>query len=204
MASNKYKVCSLALTELGLRSISSFQQQDNFEAAAVCGEIWDNYSAYLLSIYSWRFTMKKVQLGQLLTPPLNEWEYAFQLPADMLNLRAIFQSDSRGIPPYKVYEIFGNEVYTNTQRLFADYQAYVDPDKWPYWFTEFFVMALASKLAPILTDKQDLANIKYIKAFGVPQDNGMGGLFGQARRLDSQRMPAEPVTDFELIQARFS
>ncbi len=204
MASNKYKVCSLALTELGLRPIIDFNDPDNLQVSQVCSEIWDDYSAYILSMYSWRFTMKKVQLGQLQAPPLNEWQYSYEMPADMLNLRAVFQSNSTGIPPYMNYEIFQNQIYSNVQKLYVDYQAYVDPDKWPYWFTEFFVMALASKLAPILTDKQDLANVKYVRAFGPLQDNGMGGLFGQARRIDSQRMPMEPVTSCELLQARFS
>lgn len=203
MASSRFQICSLALTELGLRPIASFQDTSNIEAAAVCEQIWDDYARYLLSIHSWRFAMKKQQLGRLADSPLNEWEYAFQLPSDMLNLRVLYESDQVGVLPNKEYKIFGKQLYANVPGVYLDYQAYVEPENWPYWYVEFAVMALASKLAAILTDKQDLAAAKRQIAFGPPQDNLSGGLFGQARRIDSMRMPTEPITNFELVQARF-
>ncbi|MBW8308084.1 MAG: hypothetical protein K0M45_00320 [Candidatus Paracaedibacteraceae bacterium] len=204
MASTKFSVCSLALLELGLRPISSFQDQSNLEAAGICGELWDHYSSYLLSVYPWRFNMFKQRLGLLADKPINEWNYAFQQPTAMLKLHAVFESDSPGYSPYKRYELFEDKIYSDVNKLWVDYQKYVDPSKWPIYFTEFAVMALSAKLAPILTDKQDLAADKYYRAWGSPQDNLRGGLVGQAMSINSKQAPSEPITSYPLIAARFS
>lgn len=204
MASTKFGVCSLALIELGLRPISSFQDQNNLEPANVCGELWDHYSNYLLSVHPWRFTMVKQRLGLLDDVPLNEWDYAFQQPGGMLKLHAVFESDSPGYPPYKRYELFEDKIYSDVDKLWVDYQKYVDPSKWPIYFTEFASMAFAAKLAPILTGKQDLASDKYYQAWGGPQDNLRGGLAGQAMTISSKQAPSEPITSYPLIEARFS
>lgn len=194
----------MALTELGMEPISSFQDEDNVNASQICAQIWDDYARYLLSVYPWRFTMKKQQLGQLADVPINEWLYAFQMPTDLLSLRAIFSDSSAQRATYLGYEIFGDQVYSDSPTLYADYQAYVEPNLWPYWFVQFAVMALAAKLAPILTDKVEIANSKSLLAWGPPQDNLQGGMFGQAKSIDSKQMPVEPITHFELIEARFS
>lgn len=202
MASSKYKVCALALTELGLRPISSFQDTSNTEAAQICGIIWDDFSKYILSIHSWRFTMKKRQLGRSTDNPLNEWRYAYDKPVDLLRLHAIFDGNGIGIMPYHGYELFNEYIYSDATTLWADYQANVEPQNWPYWFVEFAVVALAAKLAPILS-RNDLADIKFRQAYGTPSDNLLGGLLGQAKRIDSMQMPVEPITSFELISERF-
>lgn len=201
MADSKFKVCSLALTELGIKAISSFD--DNTPASRTCGEIWDDYSSYLLSIYPWRFSMRQTQLTKLTIPPLTGWRNAFQLPSNFLSLRSVYNSQGYSPLPMHNYEIFMDKIYTNFETLFIQYQAYVEPINWPAWFLEFAVQSFAAKLAPILLNKQDVAQQKYMNAFGLPQDNGNGGLFGRAKSIDSKQMPAERITSFDLIAGRF-
>jgi hypothetical protein len=204
MALTRFKVCSLALTEIGLRPISSFVDNTNLDAAEVCGELWDHYSEYLLTVHPWRFNMKKVQLAQVVQAPVNEWRYAFQKPADCIKIHAAWESDSNGILPYKRYELFEDKVFSDIERLWIDYQYYRDAPFWPTYFTEFAVMAFAAKLAPILTDNTALADRKDIAAWGLPQERRRGGLLAVAKLIDSQQAPSEPISSSPLISARFS
>lgn len=204
MAADKYKICSLALTEIGMQPIVDFNDAGNINAATICGEMWDDYSRFLLSIYSWRFNTTKIELAQLVQAPLNQWRYQYQLPADMLNMRAVYANDSQHMPPLMRYEVFEHQLYADTQQVFVDYQKYFEPNLWPPYFTKFAIKAIAADLATIMTDKIDLANLKRQEAYGPPQDNGQGGIFGMAKRIDSQMMPVTPITSFSLLEARFS
>lgn len=201
---SEFQFCSLALLELGLRPISSFQDESNIEAAQVCGEMYDYYAKYLLSSFPWRFSMFKRRLGLLPDPPINEWKYVFQKPADTLKIHAVFNSESAHLNPYHMYELFQDKIYTDVDKIWIDYQRYVDPSKWPAYFVEFAIMAFAAKLAPILTDRQETTNAKSVLAWGAPQDNRRGGLFGQAAAIDSKQAPSEPITSYPIISARFS
>jgi len=200
MAANKYEICSLALTELGIAPITSFLE--DADESRVCGLIWDDYSRYLLSIYPWRFTLTKIQLGRLVAEPLNEYQYQYQLPGDLLRLRAIYDSSGDGATPRIDYQRYENQIYANYEEVYVDYQVYLEPIVWPYWFVEFAVVALAAKLAPILTTQDDIAESKMKRAFGLPSDNLQGGLFGQARRIDSSEQTARPIRSFSLIAVR--
>jgi hypothetical protein len=201
MADSKFKVCSLALIELGVKPISSFD--DNTPASRICGDIWEDYSSYLLSIYPWRFSMHQMQLASLVMTPLVGWQHAFKLPANFLSLRSVYAGQGGSPLSMLNYEIFQDNIYANSASLYIQYQAYVEPINWPAWFLEFAVQALAAKLAPMLLDKQNVSQFKYQNAFGYPQDNGNGGLFGRAKTIDSKQMPAEQISSFDLLAGRF-
>ena len=203
MALTKFEVCSLALTELGLRPIQTFEDNSNLEASRVCGQLWDHYSAYLQSIFPWRFNMTKRNLNRNLVDPINEWKYSFDKPYDLLTLHAIFNTDSESAMPYQNFELFENYIYSDTDALWADFQVNKEPQFWPKYFEEFAVMALAAKLAPILTDKQGLADSKSQKAWGFSQENNRGGLAGLALGIDSKQSPSEPVNSYPFVAARF-
>lgn len=204
MAFSKFDICSKALIELGKEPISSFQDESNLNAAAICAVIWDDYARYILCAHSWKFNMRKQQLGRVATAPLNEWLYAYQMPSDCLKLEAIRDSESTGRMTFLGYDILQDKVVTNAQFIYADYQIYVEPSSWPSWFVEFAVMALAAKLAPPITNQVDIADRKSLIAWGPPQDNFQGGLFGRAKIISDQQAPPQPITHFELLEARFS
>lgn len=204
MALTKYEVCSLALTELGLRPIQTFEDDSNLEASRVCGQLWDHYSAYLQAVFPWRFNMTKRNLNRNLSSPLNEWKYSFDKPFDLLTLHAIFDTNSESAMPYQNFELFENYIYSDAETLWADFQVKKEPQFWPKYFEEFAVMALAAKLAPILTDKQGLADTKRIIAWGTPQEDSRGGLAGLALTVDAKQSPSEPVNSYPFVAARFS
>lgn len=201
MAVTKFEICSRALNTIGFGSINSFN--DDNQRALICGDVWDTFSRYLLSIYPWYFIQKKAQLGRLATAPVNEYQYAYQLPGDLLRLNAIYASGDAGAIPIQNYNLVGNRVLGDDSSLWADYQEYVIAEGWPYWFVYFAIKALALELAEhIPTDDTKLAKLQ-VRVWGNSNDNGRGGLYGQAMNLDSKQRPAEPIRDFELISTRF-
>lgn len=203
MASSKFNVCSMALTKLGKKPISSFQDVSNLEAAEICGLLWDDESSFILSVYSWRFNSTKATLARLDETPTNEWTYSYQMPSDKLNIRAVYNSAESGATPITGFEIFGNKLYTEETKIIIDYQVPKEPVDWPYYFVQFAVAHMASVLAPSVGSPSDQGKWD-LMAWGSVQDNRKGGLFGMAKDIDSKIMPPEQIIDNELIAARFS
>jgi hypothetical protein len=199
---SKIDICSTALVELGEDTISSFTA--NTAPSKICGQIYPEYIKYLLSIFPWKFTKKKVQLARLTTAPLNEWSYAYQLPSDMLMLHGLFNSSSTHILPQTNYEIFEDEIFTNETTVYIDYQFQPDESNFPSFFTQFVIAAMAAKLAMPITDDRGIEELKSLKAFGSPSDNLNGGLFGVAKKLDSMQDPSSAIRADDLLAARFS
>lgn len=199
---SKFEICSLSLVELGEDTISSFTA--NTSPSQICGLRYPEYIKYLLSIHPWKFTLKKVQLARLTTNPINEWKYAYQMPSDILILRALYNSSSTGIIPDTCYEVFQDKIYTDEEKVYIDYQFQPAEEEFPPFFVEFAVMAFASKIAMPITDDLKIEESKYIKAFGSPSDNRNGGEFGIAKKLDSLQNPSGFIRADDLLAARFS
>ena len=75
-------ICSTALNLLGESEISSFS--DGSEIAGVCDKLYPGTKNTMLAMYPWSFATKKVQLAQLSSTPINEWQYEYQLPSDLI------------------------------------------------------------------------------------------------------------------------
>jgi hypothetical protein len=201
MAYTKEQICSRALNTIGSDGINDFLDETN--RAGYCADIWPTYSQYLLSIYDWYFARKKAQLGRLLPAPVNEYKYQFELPGDYLAIRAIYDSGDVRAFPILDYDLFGNRVYANADALWADYRAYLIPQAWPIWFSEFAINAFAIKLSQrIPTDAGKLERLK-TETWGLPSDNMRGGMYGFVMNLDSKMRPAEDFQEAELIAARY-
>ena len=199
---SKFDICSRALVELGEDVISSFTA--NTAPSKICGLIYPQYIRYLLSIHPWKFTTTKAQLARLTTAPLNKWKYAYQLPSDLIIVRAFYTSSNTGIIAEQNYELFENKIYTNETSVYIDYQYQPDESIFPPYFIEFVIKALASKLCLSITDDRGILELKKIEAFGVPSDNLNGGEFGVAKKLDGLQTPSQNIIADDLMAARFS
>lgn len=199
---SKFDICSSALMELGEDTISSFTAST--APSKICGQLYPEYIKYLLSLHPWKFTLKKVQLARLSTAPTNEWTYAYQLPSDLLLMRALYNSSDTSILPQTNYEIFQDEVYTDETSVYIDYQYQPDESEFPAFFLEFATAAMAAKLAMPITDDLKIEQSKVTRAFGSPSDNMNGGVFGAAKKLDSLQNPSPAIMADDLMAARFS
>ena len=196
-------ICSDALILLGAAPISSFTEGS--DAAQACDRLYPNVRDTILSNYLWSWSVKKEQLGRLSFVPVDEWKYAYQLPGDMLSgVIALFQSSGTGQSPVRYgWEIYGDQVYTNFEQVFIDYQGTVNESKMPPYFVELLTTALAARIAFVITDQISKADYFRALTYGSPSDSGRGGLMREAMNVDSRGKPPQVIEDYSLIDVRY-
>ena len=176
-------MCSNALLLIGHGTISSFTEGG--AGALVASNLYQSSYENLLSLHRWRFASGKVTLSRLTATPINDFSYAYQLPADyMIANRVIPQSD---------YEIFGDKIYSDQQSLALDYIFKPAETALPAYFVKLMEVYLASQFAVPVTD-----------------NSAKGQLYGQfyeaqlrqAKFADASSRPPDAVADNQLWAAR--
>lgn len=195
-------ICSDALILLGASPISSFTEGS--DAAQACDRLYPDLRDTMLSTYVWSWTLKKSQISRLSTNPINEWEYAYQLPGDMLSgVLAVFETNGTNERSKRYgWEVYGDQLYTNMETAFIDYQASISETKMPNYFVRLLRTALASELAIVVTDQATKADYFKAQAFGSPNENGRGGLMREAMNIDARGQSTQIVEDYSLIEVR--
>lgn len=177
-------VINEALSRFGGGEIQSLDEATDL--AAICSRIYPTARDFLLCIHPWRFVMHKRQLALSAEEiPLNEWNKAYPLPADMLSGPWAVFGDGRQLPSHE-YEIYNGHVYCDYTTVLVDYTRRVPEGEWPVWFKSLVVVDGASKLAVPVADQVSKAEALRLEAYGPPQMMGRGGLFAMCRRLDGQ------------------
>lgn len=195
-------ICSDALLMIGAKAITSFN--DGTDESSICDRLYPDIRDSLLVMYPWSFSTKKIQLARLLTAPGSVWKYAYQLPGDRLNNpRAVFETASVGSPVRKDWEVQGDELLTNLESVFIDYQYSVGEYAMPKYFIQLLKYFVAWHIAEALTEQQEKASKWQRIAVGEPSENGRGGFFRTAAQIDGQGNPARAISDFTLVEARF-
>jgi hypothetical protein len=195
-------ICSDALILLGASPISSFTE--GTDTAQACDRLYPDLRDTMLSTYVWSWTLKKSQIARLSTNPINEWQYAYQLPGDMLSgVLAVFESNSTTERSRRYgWEVYGDQLYTNMETVYIDYQASVSETKMPNYFVRLLRTALAGELAIVITDQAAKADYFKAQAFGSPGENGRGGLMREAMNIDARGQSTQIVEDYSLIEVR--
>lgn len=200
---NKEEIANRALQKLGAGSLASFD--DETARADLVKSIYTSVIQGLLTKGNWHFATKKQQFTRIDENPVNEWQYSYAIPTDLLKLRALYNSDQIAIVSVNDYEIFEQRrIYTNETTLYGDYITYVDESYWPYYFVEFVISALAAELAYPLTRSETTMALYKEEAYGSPSENGMGGLYAEAAKQDSSMNPPEMLRLNYLTDVRFS
>jgi hypothetical protein len=192
-------ICSDALILLGAKPISSFT--DGTDEANTCDRLYPDVRDMTLSMYPWSFSYKKLKLSRLITTPVNEWQYEYQMPGDRLgNPRAAFNSDRIGARPFTNWEILGDRLYTNETTIVIDYPYQTPEFAMPQYFVQLIKYMMAWHLAFPITEQE--SKTAYWQNVAVGGD-GRSGYFRQAANIDGQGQPPKAIEDFSLIQARF-
>ena len=198
---SKLSICSDALIMLGGAPLTSFN--DGSDAATVAERLYGDIRNSLMVSYPWAFTIKKVQLAQSMVAPINEWLYSYPLPSDRINMpRAVFDSSSTGITPRTGYEIFGENLYSDYDLVYIDYQYDPGEDKYPSHFVQLLKYWLAWHFAEPVTDQISKAQYWQAIATGTPGENARGGFFRVATNIDGQGQTSSTFNDFDLIGVR--
>ncbi len=195
-------ICSDALIMLGAQPLTSFA--DGSDAAQACDRLYPDLRDTIISKYPFSWSYQKVQLARLAAAPINEWAYAYQLPGDMISgVRALFNTSDTGARPLRQgWEIYGDQVYTDEETVYIDYQTSVDETKMPYYFVHLLRHAMAGELGMVITDQITKADYFRQLAFGTPGENGRGGLFRGAMNIDSRGQLPQVIEDYSLIDVR--
>jgi hypothetical protein len=199
-------VCNKALILLGSGTINSFTE--GTDKALACANQYPALRDFCLGMHPWRFAMAKAKLGRLNASPLNEWQYAFQLPNEVGDIDggpwAVFNTGRIHAHPIQEFEIFGEQLAANHKEIWIDYKFRASEAKWPAWFVELVATALAAKLAPTITDIAALAEEWNARAWGTRGENYGGGLALVAMNRNAMTSPPIQIQDFSLVDARFS
>lgn len=182
--SSRIDIISSSLLVLGHDTINSLN--DPGYPNRVAQNLYDNMVQFELTKSNWTFARTKVQLAQLTEGPVDEFDNAYQLPAD--KLKVLF------IRPRTRYKIYGDQLWTNASgELFLDYIANVGEDRWPPSFTQMCIFALAANWGiPIREGFTTRAALKddYTDASRT------------ARTVDSTQAPQDPIRSNPFVAAR--
>lgn len=134
------------------------------------------------------------RLVRLAAPPGQLWTYAFQLPSDRLGPpRAVYASADTTRRSMTAYDLVGDQLLTDYPEIWVTLTVSGGWQRWPGDFRECFITALMAELALSVREDRPLHDRLYAKAFGTPQQGGIGGLCGQALDADSQAIPSTVV-----------
>ncbi len=178
------EICSNALIMIGHGAIASFT--DGGAGANTAAALYETTYESLLSQHRWRFAAAKITLSRVTSSPLNEWTYAYQLPANYI---AGF-----GIHPRVDYEIYEDKLLSNMDTIDLDYIFKPDESKIPAHFQRLLEFSLASIFAIPVTDNSSKA-AEYRKMY---EDQ-----LRRAKYIDSQARPSDAIIDSPLVDARY-
>jgi len=195
-------ICSDALLMLGAKPISSFDE--GTDEASVANRLYPDIKDQAILMYPWSFSYKKTSIARLITTPINEYRYEYQLPGDRLTSpRAIYDTSSTNIPPRKEYRIIGDKLLADYEEVYIDYQYSVPEYEMPSYFVQLLKYMMTWHLALPITDQTDKSQYWQSVATGTPGENGRGGYLRQAMNIDGAGNPTNAINDFSLISVRY-
>lgn len=158
---------------IGASPITSFS--DGTTEATVAANLYEQTARDMLTRHRWHFASGQKQLSRLVDAPLDRWDAAYQLPADILRLSAVLVNNN-----VIAYDVYQDNVYCNASEndeVYADYIYRAIEEYWPPYFTKALEFELAS-----------------IFAYSVAAQEGLSGLMEKralrqlaiARNIDSQ------------------
>lgn len=174
---SKIDIISNALVLIGHPPISSLDP-DQGAGATVGAALYETTLVFMLSTTYWRFSIKQQSLNRLSAVPLNNWQFAFQLPTDMVTL---FRVDPRA-----KYQIFEDNLFANIDTISADYSYRVGDTALPIYFVQAMQYKLAADFAISITNdtqKSQLYETKYREELRI------------AMAADAKNHPAVPIVD---------
>lgn len=180
-------ICNNALVALGEEPINSLTETNR--NAQACNQIYDGGRRHLLRTYPFKFAKTKRDLTPLVATPIANFQYAFQLPADLVRLIEVHGTNS--------WEVVGGELHTNMKNTTITYIFdNKNPNTYDPTFVEMFSRFIQAKIARRITGSADEAKFAY-SLFDIAWE--------QAVALDSQESVGEQygVYDDSLRKVRY-
>tara|TARA_R100001460_G_scaffold20726_7_gene42712 strand:- start:340 stop:1008 length:669 start_codon:yes stop_codon:yes gene_type:complete len=166
-------ICNLALAHLGDdATIATINPPEGSAQAEKAARFYPIARNTLLELHTWNFASKRINLA-LTTNTIEQWDYAYVAPADMMSPVAVLSPSSEndyatrmsaGDTPGNLtanfaptivagqytpqqFAIEGSLIYTNQENAMLRYQAFITD---PSLFSPLFVLTLSWNLASML------------------------------------------------------
>lgn len=147
----KVSVASRALTMIGADPITSLS--DGTAEAIAATQHYDSTVETEFSLYPWSFAKNQAALNLLVDTPASTWEYAWQLPNELINVVRVEVNDNT-IP----FERFGSKIFCNEDAdVVATYVFRATETSWPPYFEDLIVHRLGAIFATAIAERPKLA-----------------------------------------------
>ena len=189
VANSDIDIAARALILIGADPITSFTETST--EALVASNIYEDVIQSALCASRWRFATNQAELNRLTDVPTGRFDFAYQLPSDMLMLHALTVNDN-----LIEYNIYGDKAFANTStndKVIADYAFRVGEEKFPSYFTISVEFSLATTFAVAIARDEQLASLMESKARVAMQ---------QAKTLDSQQQTTRKLVTSRCISER--
>lgn len=188
MTYTSISLCSKALLKIGASTITSFEE--GTAEAEVAANLYPCIRDGLLSAYPWGFAVAQAKLPRLETPPLADYDFAYQLPNNFLRIvSAGFGSKGRGIE----YRIVEDRLHTNLNEVNLTYIYRPDENIFPAYFCEALINKLAFEFCIPLTESSNRA--EFLNKLAEAS-------ISRARSIDAQQSTPSCFEDFSLVEVR--
>lgn len=159
MAVSEVSICNEALGLIGQTQISGSLLGSTNESDRQCSLRYPSIRDSMLEDHMWNFAEKRSQLAALTETPDFEYDYYYQLPADCLKARMLYETEE----PFRVEA--DDRIATNASSAKLLYTAQItDPTKFSPLFVSALKYRLAAELAMVMTTNRTLADTLYAKA----------------------------------------
>ena len=186
MSISDTSICNMALGRIGANRINDLSDTSEDSAPAIhCRLHYEQTRDAQLRSHLWRCARARATLSANTVSPDFEYDYAYDLPADYLRLRSIFEDNNNGenVTRY-TNAIEGNQILSNEDSMKIRYtKQLTDPTKFDPLFVEVLVLQLALKLVMPLSQDKALRREIYAELWGPPKDTS---LMAKVRALDKQ------------------
>ncbi len=178
----KIGLISKALILCGEQPLTSLS--DERYGATVGAGLFELIYENELQANRWRFAMTKKALSQLVGAPLNQWQFAYQLPSDMLLPIGIYPVDLK-------YEIYAKHLYTDRSSVELDFMFKPVITAVPAYFAMLMTYALAKNMIKPITESDKSAELmvtRYDRQVNIAQ-------FADAQGRPAKQTAHSPFTD---------
>ncbi len=188
MALNDVALASRALIRIGAAPITSFD--DGTAESEIAGALFAPVRDGLLSAYPWSFATAQVELTELVTTPIADYDHAFQLPNDFLRaISAGASSRGRGLN----YRLHKGELHTNSEQVILTYVFRPEEESFPPYFDQALIARLAAEFTIPVTESTSRAETM----FRLSEKE-----YQRSRQIDAQQDTPNKIDDFTLVKVR--
>lgn len=174
MTTTKVSICNAALSAIGDKGITSFDE--NTAIAERCRNLYDSTRRALLRDHTWSCAKKRAVLAPVSTYPAFGYSHAFPLPRDYLRIIT---------PNTECYEVENRHILANAEQINLEYIFDNDNEEtWDSLLVEAMTLKMTAKLCKPNTGS-DAAKQTALAEFDQ--------LIKRARAINAQERPSQDV-----------